>query len=184
MRKNSIGREILLMLATGGVLTLAVILSGPNILKILKVLKRDYDRMSKQRIKDALRQLERKKIIEFQNKGYETYVKLTPDGKKEILKYKVDELKFIRPKIWDKKWRIIVFDVPEKLSKARKYLASTLRRAGAYQFQKSVFVYPHECEDDIRFISELYKVQPFVKIIEAGKIDHHEVLKKHFKIYL
>lgn len=171
------------MLAAGGVLTLAVILSGPNILKILKALKRDYGRMSKQRIKDALRQLERKKIIEFQNKGYETYIKLTPYGKRQILKYKIDELKFGRSKIWDKKWRVIVFDIPEKLSKARKVLASTLRRAGAYQFQKSVFVYPFECEDDVRFIVELYGVQPFVKLMKAEKIDHEYILKRSFKIY-
>ena len=184
MRKNSIGKEIILMLAAGSVLSLAAILSGPNVLKIIKALKRDYNRLSKQKIKDAIRQLERKKIIELQKDGYETYIKLTKDGQRQILKYKLGELKFGRVKKWDGKWRIIVFDIPEKFRKARQAVSFTLRKAGAYQFQKSVFVYPDDCEDDIRFVAGIYGVRPFVKFIEAGRIDNEPILKRHFEIYV
>lgn len=171
------------MVAAGGVLSLAVILSGPNILKILAALKRDYDKSSKQRMRDAIRQLERKKIIEFQKKGYEIYVKLTKKGERQILKYKLDELKFKRAKEWDGKWRIIAFDIPEKFGKARRAVSVILKQAGAYQFQKSFFVYPDDCEDDIRFIAEIYGVRLFVKFIEAVRIDSEFIVKHHFKIY-
>jgi|SRR3989344_1295600 len=184
MRKNSIGREILFLIATGGILTLTVILAGPNVLKILKAVKRDYDRFSKERIKRALRELERREIVSLQKQGYETYIKLTPEGERQILKYKIDEMKLRRSKHWDKKWRLVIFDIPEQLKKNRNAFSLTLRRVGAYPFQKSVFAYPDDCEDDIRFLTELYGVHPFVKYAEISRIDSEKILKHHFKIYI
>lgn len=42
----------------------------------------------------------------------------------------------ITKKDWDKRWRIVVFDVPEELRKGRDVLHSKLRALGFYELQK------------------------------------------------
>ena len=51
-----------------------------------------------------------------------------------------DYLKIDKPKIWDKKWRIVVFDIPEKQRGARDSLRTYLKKLDFYELQKSIFI--------------------------------------------
>ena len=46
---------------------------------------------------------------------------------------------------WDGKWRIVVFDIPQKHSDARRQIRTILKKAGFRMFQQSVWIFPHEC---------------------------------------
>ena len=59
-----------------------------------------------------------------------------------------------KPKKWDRKWRIILFDIPEKIRKARDVFRYHLNQLGFYEFQKSVFVHPYNCKDEIDYLIE------------------------------
>ena len=60
-------------------------------------------------------------------------------------------MKIRKPAKWDGKWRIVVFDIPENLRSIRQALREHLCRLQFYQLQKSVFVLPYECGDEIEF---------------------------------
>lgn len=52
-------------------------------------------------------------------------------------------------KKWDKKWRIVTFDIPEKKRTKRDLFRRKLKELGFGMIQESLWVTPHAFEDDI-----------------------------------
>jgi len=53
---------------------------------------------------------------------------------------------------------------------------------GFYQLQKSVFIYPFECSNEINFVIEFFNLRPFVRQILAERIDNELHLKKIYTL--
>jgi DNA-binding transcriptional regulator PaaX len=49
----------------------------------------------------------------------------------------VEEVKLKKPEKWDKKWRIVIFDIPNKKKPARNTLTEKLKKLGFYHLQKA-----------------------------------------------
>jgi DNA-binding transcriptional regulator PaaX len=112
-------------------------------------------------------------------------IQLTNKGKKRIKEYSIDVLKIKKPKRWDKKWRILIFDIPTRpkiYNQAREALRNKIKELGFCQMQKSVWVYPYECEDELLFIAEVFEVQKYIEIITAEKILHAKEIKRKFNL--
>lgn len=160
----------------------------PGMLKALREfgLPEEETGFSEKKIGNALRQLKRKKLVEIvRDEDGEVSVKLTNKGKERILKFSIDTVYIKKPKHWDGKWRILIFDIPTKpkiYNQAREALRGKIKELGFFQLQKSVWVYPYECEDEILFIAEAFEVEKNVEIITAEKLLHGEVLKRKFSL--
>jgi CRISPR-associated endonuclease Cas2 len=89
---------------------------------------------------------------------------------------------FVKSKKWDKKWRIVAFDIPEKDRIFRNILRKHLFNLSFYKLQNSVFVSPYPCEKLIKDLINLYSANSYVKVITAIKIDDEKKLKKQFSI--
>lgn len=140
-------------------------------------------RYSRKQVSNAIFQLKRNKLIKIvKEKDGKATVKLTNKGRKRMIKMSMNFIAIRKPKIWDGKWRIIVFDIPVKLNIAREALRRKMKNLGFKQFQKSVWIIPYECEDEILFISEMLEVEKYVEIIVAEKLLHEESARKAFKI--
>ena len=88
-----------------------------------------------------------------------------------------------RPAQWDGKWRLVIFDVPEKDKKAREALRYKLKDLNFVRLQDSIWVTPYPCEDEIRFLREIFVISFNVDVIETNDLKHHEIkLKKYFSI--
>ncbi|MEK6897112.1 MAG: hypothetical protein AABW93_01130, partial [Nanoarchaeota archaeon] len=93
------------------------------------------------------------------------------------------DMKIKKQKIWDKSWRVVIFDIPERSGRiARNAMRWKMKNMGFFQLQKSVWVFPYPCEKEIQLISEIYNVNPFVNIITAERIFNDDNLSKYFKI--
>jgi len=57
-----------------------------------------------------------------------------------------------------------------------------LNQLGFYEFQKSVFVHPYNCKDEIDYLIEFYNLRRFVRFVEADSIDNELHLKKYFHL--
>ncbi|KKS75320.1 MAG: hypothetical protein UV48_C0014G0003 [Candidatus Azambacteria bacterium GW2011_GWA2_42_9] len=57
-----------------------------------------------------------------------------------------------------------------------------MKELGFYPMQKSVFVYPYDCKNEINFILEIFEVKPYVRYIIAKDIDITMDLKQRFKL--
>ena len=126
-------------------------------------------------IKRTIERLEDKGLIVIDG----DFVHLSRSGLERGLFENIDH--FIKkPKRWDKLWRVIIFDIPVEKNKARASLRRKFQELGFYQIQKSVFVYPYPCEEEIMFISKFFGVEKFVEIILAKKLGEKEEKIKSF----
>ena len=127
-----------------------------------------------------LRYWRRQGYIEYFIEGKERYVELTPKGArclKEILK---GEVRIKRPKKWDGKWRVVIFDVPENEKRKRDVLRDELRLLGFYRIQMSVYVYPFECTEVIRGISSRLNIKRSVLIMISEIIENEKKIINAF----
>ncbi|MFA4995554.1 MAG: CRISPR-associated endonuclease Cas2 [Patescibacteria group bacterium] len=93
--------------------------------------------------------LEKQGLIKTFLKNNEKFAELTDKGFKKIVWHKLGELPKHRPKIWDKKFRLVIFDVPEKKKTTRDIIRRKLEEMGFEKIQESVFVYPFDCKKEI-----------------------------------
>ncbi|HEX8974586.1 MAG TPA: hypothetical protein VF817_03820 [Patescibacteria group bacterium] len=139
---------------------------------------------SKKQFQNSFRNLKYRKLIEIiQEKDGKVRVQLTNKGKKRIKEFQFENLSIAKPKKWDGKWRILIFDIPSRPkinNQAREALRGKIKELEFYQMQKSVWVYPYECEDEILLIAEVFGVQKHIEIITAEKLLHEGKIKHAF----
>lgn len=181
-------KNILLILAATGIITVAA--TSPyffiNIAKTI-IKSKKYNKKNDTNEKSLVRSLSglnKNKIIILKNYENKFTVELTEKGRKVVNEILFDKMAIEKQKIWDKKWRIVIFDIPEeKLGKCmRNSIRLKLQLIGFYQLQKSVWVYPYPCEKEVQLICEIYESNPYVNIITAEKIYNDDLLIKYFKL--
>ena len=111
-----------------------------------------------------------------------TIVKITTKGRTRLRKFTIDLLKIEKPKIWDKKWRLVMFDIPVRFTKGREALRYHLKELGFYQFQKSAWIYPYPCEDEIIFVADFYGITKHIEILTVDNVLHSEKIIKRFDL--
>ena len=98
------------------------------------------------------------------------------------MQFDLENLKISNRGPWDKKWRLIMFDIPESKKSAREALRNKLKDLGFIQFQRSIWLYPYSCKDEIDFITEYFSVAKYINLITV-KIEDDKPLRAKFKLY-
>jgi DNA-binding transcriptional regulator PaaX len=171
-------KETLKYLLVGGVLTLTG--GGPAIGVMLAKKIFQEKQVPKKRSYDTFYYLRKKGLIEMHQEGYDISIVLTSEGKKMAGKYQIDDLTIEVPKTWDKKWRIILFDIPVTSNTVRNIFRKKLKEFGFYWLQKSVWVFPFECREEIEFLRDFLGVEKRQIICIEAVIKDDEFLQKHF----
>jgi len=179
--KSEIVKDIISWLAIAGAIYIAA--SSPHfVLNLIKGFKR-WRKYPKKKITDAFYRLRRQGCIEIKKKNHQIYISLTEKGKKMAGWLQIDALKIKKPKKWDGKWRIAIFDIAQLKKIYREALRGKLKELGFYPLQKSVWIYPFDCRDEIELLREFFGLtQKELRLIEAENIGPDEHLKKFFKI--
>jgi DNA-binding transcriptional regulator PaaX len=107
---------------------------------------------------------------------------LSENGKKRALTYQTRTMRITTPKVWDGKWRVVIFDIPEDERDARDSLREHLNRLGFYKLQQSVAIHPFDCRDEIDFVIELHAVRKYVRCMIVEQIDNERDIKRFFKL--
>ena len=164
------------------VLTGAIFISLQNPKMIKELYKYLRKEVKPSNLKRSLGVLEKRNLIQAKESAIGLDIKITKAGEKYIQKLKINKLKIEKPIKWDKMWRLVVFDVPEKRKRNRDYFAAHLKTLGFYRLQDSVFVHPYDCKDEIIFIADIYLVSNYVNYGVLTEISKECVLKKHFHL--
>jgi hypothetical protein len=131
---------------------------------------------------DSPRQRARK-FREMQRLGYITADHtVTKKGKYVVSEEKIWELTIPRPARWDGKWRMVLFDIPAKKSRARHSFRKRLKELGLILYQRSVWVYPYPLQKTIRAISDFYGISECVLFAVAGELNKEASLRNHFNV--
>lgn len=175
-------QQKVILLLLGG---LALGLSGSprGYFKILKAMEKEWREINRLSLRRVIKSLYQSKLIgEKENTDGTITLILTDKGKQKALTYDLDKMEIKKPKQWDGKWRIALFDIPEKIKKTRETIRGHLKNLGFYEFQKSVFVHPYDCKDEVEYLIEFYDARRFVRFIVADTLDNEMHLKKHFDL--
>ena len=180
-RVGHIQQKVLLLLLGG--LTLSLTRSPKQYFRVLKSIGKEWKAIDRRSLNDAIQKLYQSKLVSSKdNRDGSLTLVLSQEGEELALTYDLDRLVIKEPMVWDKKWRVVMFDVPEHLKKVRDTLRMHFKDMGFYEFQKSVFVHPYPCREEIEFIIEHYNARRFIRFIIATDIDNAIELKRHFKL--
>ena len=127
-------------------------------------------------VKRTIKRLKKQELIEQQGHIY----LLTTRGKRWILKYTLEDLVIAAPKVWDGKWRMVIYDVARHKAALRNIFRQTIRRLGFYNLQESVWIHPYPCEKEISFLRDYCGMGTDVIYVIAHKIENDSVYKTHF----
>lgn len=186
MRKKKIirsptKRKVLLLLQAG--LALGLSPSPRTHMYVFKQLVKEWKEIDRQYLYRIVREFYNERLVDWQEKEDGSIkIVLTEFGKNKALEYNIDDIKIKIPSQWDKKWRVVLFDIPEKQRGARDALRTKLKELGFYEMQKSVFVFPFECRNEIDFVIEFFDIRPFVRYAEMINPTNEAQLKIQFDL--
>ena len=172
---GKVGAGILLAIQVAGVLTIAITM--PNLLKLFApYLKKDI-RNKRSYYKQKLTTLVDLGLIEREIRGEKIKLKLTKRGAQTL--ERLSREKPIKRR-WDGKWRIVMFDVWESSRVKRDQFRRELKNYGFLQLQRSVWIYPHDCQEYITLLRTDMQFGKNIRYIVSSEIDGEQELLKRF----
>lgn len=142
-------------------------------------LKRKKSRISHRQYRQTLWKLEQKGCLKISKDKNIEFISLTRKGQLKIL---LGKSSLVYKKIWDKKWRLLIFDIPEASHLQRDHFRLLLKQKGFIKLQASVFISPYQLNAQaIRYLEET-GLNKFIRILRVDKIDNDIELRKHFSL--
>lgn len=171
------------LIAIGAVGLIAVSAVAPNMFQVLG--KTGALTRLKYRSKGILARLKQKGEIEFVERDGKKYVQLTDRGEK-VLDLSRARLELIdnKPKKWDRRYRLVMFDIPEKRKKIRELLRFEMQDIGFSRIQDSAWVYPYDCEEFIALLKADLRIGKDVLYAVVEEIENDKWIRKHFSLPL
>lgn len=133
-------------------------------------------------LRSAIKRLHKQKYVEINEQNGEEVVVLTEAGKRRILKYALDGLSIEKPRKWDGRWRLIIYDVENRKKRLRDVFREALRALGFCKLQESVWLYPYPCGKQVTFLREYYGVGNEVLYIVATTLEDDSPYRDYFSI--
>ncbi|TRZ64211.1 MAG: hypothetical protein D4Q79_02130 [Spirochaetia bacterium] len=178
-------KDTILKIALGGAFVLVSITSPYFLNQVAKNYFKEKDRKAIYARTRKLKELEKKKIVSFKElKNGKIKIELTHKGKLFAREYNLDNLKLNKPKTWDKKWRVIIYDIPDYHKKARDAFRFKIKQLGLCPLQKSVWVSPYDCLPEIEFLCAVFDIDmnSHVYQITTTKIPKEREIRKWFDL--
>ncbi len=108
---------------------------------------------------------------------------ITNMGQNALGRIASDTLQLLKTSTWDHKWRIAIFDIPEKYAPLRNKVRNILKTAGFVKLQHSVWVFPHECEELVRLLKQESRLSQYILYGVLERIEDEGRLKKLFRLH-
>ena len=124
-----------------------------------------YPELKKAYLAKALKRLREEGFVELIS-DEELVFRLTDKGKDRVLWEKIKNSN----KKWDGKWRIVVWDIPEKRRQARDLLRFKLKQLGFTRWQKSIWATKVDCAKALRDFIRQVGIEDWVMVIESDNI--------------
>lgn len=129
-------------------------------------------------VRTVTSRLAKKGLLVFEDGHYS----MTDAGRKIWERWQREDFKLEKPKKWDRKWRIIIFDIPEKKRRTRDRVREILFNAGFQRIQDSVWAYPYDCEDLIGLLKTDFGISRDMLYIIADQIENDKYLRMDFDL--
>lgn len=181
-RERRIGafQQAMLYAALGGVMI--AIGAVPDFRRILKYYtgRRKGARFNYQ-VKTTLGRLAYRGLITFEERDGRRYARITERGR-QILELETLNAIGVKKKKWDRRWRVVIFDVPERRRGIRVKLRRFMEEYGFVRLQDSVWIYPYDCEDLIALAKANLQIGTDVLYMIVERLENDKHLREHFAL--
>ena len=127
----------------------------------------------------------RKRLIDSGHlESKDGFVSLTSKGEFALRQILQHTNTLPRPKRWDGKWRLIIFDISESRRGIRDRVRATLVSIGFVRLQQSVWVYPYPCDDFLVLLKADFKIGKDVLYLVADEVEGDGWLRKEFGLHV
>ena len=176
-KRNNVKALVLGSVAAAGILGLMIV--APNVLGAMGKLGLLPGRRQKEIINRARDRLIRQGYLIRTGEG----LRLTPKGERACRTFEIRGYKTKTPRRWDRKWRVLIFDIPERRKFLREKIRTTLRLIGFVRLQDSVWVYPYDCEDLVALLKSDFKVGQELLYMTVEELEGARRLREHFGLH-
>ncbi len=152
--RSEIVKDIFSWLVFSGAVVIPA--TSPYFIQNLLRSRQKFKKYPASRISSTFDRLRREGLLSIKKNNHQIYISLTEDGRKKAGMFQIDTLTIKQPRKWDKKWRLVIFDIPEKRKIAREALRGKLKELGFCPFQKSVWIHPYNCVGEIELIKDFF----------------------------
>ena len=178
IRRTKINTAIIGVVAVAGIIAVAVV--APKLVNLFG--KSKYLRQRLYQSRSRLSSLIARGYLTIEVKNEKKDVRLTPKGEHFAALIREGGMPLKKPSRWDGKWRLLIFDIPERRKKIRGQIRSTLTMLGFIRLQDSVWVYPYDCEDYMIVLKADLRIGKDVLYIIADQIEYDKPLRRHFNL--
>jgi len=128
----------------------------------------------------VVNRLRKQGLMELVKESDRRYFHLTPKGERLLAQYDIGELTIKKPRHWDGKYHLIIFDIAERRRRARDEIRLWLENLGFIRLQNSVWVYPYECQEVINLLKTHFDVRRDLLYLIVDFIENDKWLRRHF----
>lgn len=173
-------RAMLTAVAVGGIVVIAATI--PNVVQLLKYFP-GYKKGARfnYRTKTVLGRLVEKGCIAFVEKGGKRYARITEKGER-MLQLETEKTAMAKRRKWDRRWRVVIFDIPERRRSTRVRIRRFMEEYGFVRLQDSVWIYPYDCEDLIALAKANLRIGADVLYMIVERLEHDKHLREHFAL--
>ena len=177
-----IGKTLLVLAALGGVAIVAAV--APNIFAAFGRIGGRRRFFTGRALRRQLQYLEQRGYARVKEDSEDEIaeVRLTEFGNRRVIAHAFGELKIAPPARWDGRWRMVTFDIPNRHKWAREGLREKLKLMGFFSLQKSVFIFPYPCEEEIVFLADIYDIRQYVRYVETDLLSPEDDFLVHFEL--
>ena len=175
-RRNHLRLMIMNTIKVAGLLGLSMV--APNVIGAMARLGLLPSTRQKDVVNRSCAQLVKRGLLVWEGNK----LRLTAKGESALRTIELHHYDIPKPRHWDRKWRVLIFDIPEKQRRLRGRIRDTLRAIGFIRLQGSVWVYPYDCEDLITLLKADFKVgrSMLYMVVDALEYDRH--LREEFEL--
>lgn len=174
IRRTKLQHAILTSIHAAGVLGIGLV--APGVLVQMKRLGFLPHPRNTEVVKSSALRLKAKGLLRFENGHYS----LTKAGEETLNYWQRKNYKIPKPKKWDKKWRLIIFDIPEKRKRVREEVRRIFAEAGFRRLQDSVWIYPFDCEDMVGLLKSDLGIAKDLLYMIVDQVENDLHLRKDF----
>lgn len=108
------------------------------------------------------------------------FLRITPRGQILLKKIEAAGYRRVKRERWDGRWRMLIFDIPEYRKPLREKVRRTLMAMGFVLLQRSVWIYPYDCEELMALLKADFKIGKDMRYVIADTIESDGAYKKMF----
>lgn len=175
-KRNQVQKIILETIKVAGFLSVAVV--APNVLGAMARIGLIPRKRQRELIRRSVDRMYAQGLLRHKAGN----VCLTERGERHLKKLRVKVFDLQKPPRWDGKWRVLIFDIPERRRKLRDEVRRTLLGNGFVRVQDSVWVYPYDCEDWVTLWKADLKVGKELLYLIVDSMEWDSILKRRFEL--